>query len=117
VSCFKSLCSALCAIVRSSYGPCARASSAAELVYGRPARKAVLELEDMRAVISQCRTRWVAPQHRNAHDKCAAGQLTVSTKSAVTVRMCVPVKHEGHAHAWLHDAGCRRMWRISCETA
>lgn len=72
VSCFKSLCSATCAVVRSSYGPCARASSAAELVHGQPARKVVLELEDMRAVISQCQTRWVATL--NTHFECAADQ-------------------------------------------
>ena len=57
VDCFKSLCSALYVVARSSYGPCARASSAAELVHGETARKAVLHLEDMRAIIHRCRDR------------------------------------------------------------
>lgn len=69
VSCFKGLCSALCAVARSSYGPCARASSAAELVHGQPAGKAVLDLDDMRAVIAQCRTRWVAPRSAQMHSR------------------------------------------------
>jgi hypothetical protein len=57
VDCFKSLCSALYVVARSSYAPCAHARTAAELVHGETARKAVLHLEDMRTVISQCRTR------------------------------------------------------------
>ena len=58
VDCCKSLCSALCAVARCSYGPCARASSGAELVHGASAREAVLELEDARLKIAELCTRW-----------------------------------------------------------
>lgn len=42
--CCKCLCSALCKVARSCYGPCAHASCGADLVYGKPARDAVLAL-------------------------------------------------------------------------
>jgi hypothetical protein len=41
----------MCAMTQYTHGACAHATTGAELIHGVPARKAVLELEDVRIAI------------------------------------------------------------------
>jgi hypothetical protein len=43
VDCCKRLCSAMCFTVQACHGPCAKAKSSSELVYGIPALDAVMD--------------------------------------------------------------------------
>lgn len=57
VDCCKYLCSSFCTTVQACYGPCANAHSASDLVYGMPARDAVMQAEDVLLCISDMQER------------------------------------------------------------
>ena len=57
VDCCKCICSALCAVAQACYAPCATASSSSALVYGVPARNAVMEAGHVLLQIEKFRKR------------------------------------------------------------
>ena len=57
VHCCRHICSALCTVLRVTYGPCAHATSSAQLVHGVSVRDARVHLTNVQASLDKVKAR------------------------------------------------------------